>query len=78
MLRFKIGVHEFFHHQHKIPDRWNHCAVNWNYGTLAGLEGRPQALMTMSPKLKTILMLRPLKQALILIAGTQVMLEKAY
>jgi hypothetical protein len=58
----------------------NH-AIYWKFGTLAGLRSRPQAQMTMSPIQKTFLMLRPLERALtcvILIAGTQVMLRKAY
>jgi hypothetical protein len=48
---------------------------------LAGLGCRPQAQMTMGPKQKTFLGLRPSEGALtcsILIAGTQVMLRKAY
>jgi hypothetical protein len=48
---------------------------------LSGLASRPQAPMTMGPKQKTFLVLRPFEGALtcsILIAGTQVMLRKAY
>jgi hypothetical protein len=47
----------------------------------AGLGSRPQAQMTMGPILKTFLVLIPFEGALtcsILIAGTQVMLRKAY
>jgi hypothetical protein len=58
----------------------NH-ALYWKFGTLAGLESRPQAQMTMGPIQKTFLVLRPFEGALtcsILIAGTQVMLRKAY
>jgi hypothetical protein len=53
----------------------NH-ALYWKFGTLAGL-----AQMTMCPIQKTILVLTPFEGALtcsILIAGTQVMLRKAY
>jgi hypothetical protein len=52
-----------------------------NFGTLAGLGSRPQAQMTMSLKLKMILLLRPFKRAIIcpiLIVGTRVMLVKVY
>jgi hypothetical protein len=48
---------------------------------LARFESRPQAQMTMCPIHKKILMLIPFKGALtcsILVAGTQVMLRKAY
>jgi hypothetical protein len=58
----------------------NH-AQYWKFGTLAGLGSRPQAQMTMGPIQKTFLVLRLFKGALtcsILIAGTQVMLRKAY
>jgi hypothetical protein len=58
----------------------NH-ALYWKFGTLAGLGSRPHAQMTMSPIQKTFLVLRPFEGALtcsILIAGTQVMLRKAY
>jgi hypothetical protein len=58
----------------------NH-ALYWKFGNLAGLRSRPQAQMTMSPIQKTFLVLRPFEGALtcsILIAGTQVMLRKAY
>jgi hypothetical protein len=58
----------------------NH-ALYWKFGTLAGLGSRPQAHMTMSPIQKTFLVLRSFAGALtcsILIAGTQVMLRKAY
>jgi hypothetical protein len=65
---------------------WNfwsieHHALYWKFGTLAGLGSRPQAQMTMGPIQKTFLVLRPSEGALtcsILIAGTQVMLRKAY
>jgi hypothetical protein len=66
---------------------WNFWSIEhnhtlyWKFGTLAGLGSRPQAQMTMSPIQKTFLVLRPFKGALtcsILIAGTQVMLRKAY
>jgi hypothetical protein len=46
-----------------------------------GIGSRPQAQMTMSPIQKTFLVLRSFERALIcsiLIAGTQVMLRKAY
>jgi hypothetical protein len=58
----------------------NH-ALYWKFGTFAGLWSRPQAQMTMSPMQKTFLVLRPFEGALtcsILIAGTKVMLRKAY
>jgi hypothetical protein len=58
----------------------NH-ALYWKFGTLAGLGSRPQAQMTMDPIQKTFLVLGPFEGALtcsILIAGTQVMLRKAY
>jgi hypothetical protein len=58
----------------------NH-ALYWNFVTLAGLGSRPQAQMTMSPIQNTFLVLRTFDEALtcsILIAGTQVMLKKAY
>jgi hypothetical protein len=58
----------------------NH-ALYWKFGTLARLGSRPQAQMTMGPMKKTFLVLRPFERALtcsILIAGTQVMLRKAY
>jgi hypothetical protein len=58
----------------------NH-ALYWKFGTLAGLRSRPQAQMTIRPIHKTFLVLRPFEGALtcsILIAGTQVMLRKAY
>jgi hypothetical protein len=59
---------------------YNH-ALYWKFGTLARLGSRPQAQMTMGPIQKTFLVLRPFEWALtcsILIAGTQVMLRKAY
>jgi hypothetical protein len=59
---------------------YNH-ALYCKFGTLAGLGCRPQAQMTMGPIQKTLLVLRPFERALtcsILIAGTQVMLKKAY
>jgi hypothetical protein len=59
---------------------YNH-ALYWKFGTMTGLESRPQAHMAMRPKHKTFLVLRPFEGALtcsILIAGTQVMLRKAY
>jgi hypothetical protein len=59
---------------------YNH-ALYWKFGTLAGLGSRPQAQMTMGPIQKTFLVLRPFEGVLtcsILIAGTQVMLRKAY
>jgi hypothetical protein len=55
-------------------------ALYWKFGTLAGLESRPQAQMTMGP-IQKFLVLRPFERALtssILTAGTQVMLRKAY
>jgi hypothetical protein len=58
----------------------NH-ALYWKFGTLAGLESRPQAQMTMRPIHKTLLMLRPFEGALtctILIEWTQFNLRKAY
>jgi hypothetical protein len=58
----------------------NH-ALYWKFGTLAGLGSRPQAQMSMGPIHKTFLVLIPFEGALtcsILIAGTQVMLSKAY
>jgi hypothetical protein len=58
----------------------NH-ALYWQFRTLAGLGSRPQAQMTIGPIQKTFLVLRPFEGALtcsILIAGTQVMLRKAY
>jgi hypothetical protein len=56
-------------------------ALYWKFGTLAGLGSRPQAQMTMGPIQKSFLALKPFEGALtcsILIAGTQVMLRKAY
>jgi hypothetical protein len=58
----------------------NH-ALYWKFGTLAGLRSRPQVQMTMGPIQKTFLVLTPFEGALtcsILIAGTWVMLRKAY
>jgi hypothetical protein len=58
----------------------NH-ALYWKFGTLAGLGSRPQAQMTMGPIQKTFLVLRPFERAhtcLIMVAGTQVILRKAY
>jgi hypothetical protein len=58
----------------------NH-ALYWKFGTLAGLGSRPQVQKTMGPIQKTFLVLRPFEGAVtcsILIAGTQVMLRKAY
>jgi hypothetical protein len=69
------------------PSPWNfwskehNHALYWKFGTLAGLGSRPQAQMTMGLIQKTFLVLRPFEGALtcsILIAGTQVMLKKAY
>jgi hypothetical protein len=66
---------------------WNFWSIEHNhalyckFGTLAGLWSRPPAHMTMSLMHKTFLLLRPFKGALtcsILIAGTQVILRKAY
>jgi hypothetical protein len=59
---------------------YNH-ALYWKFGTFAGLGCRPQAQMTMSPIHQTFLVLRPIGGALtcsILIAGTKVMVRKAY
>jgi hypothetical protein len=58
----------------------NH-ALYWKFETLAGLRSRPQAQMTMVQIQKTFLVLRSFVGALtcpILIAGTQVMVRKAY
>jgi hypothetical protein len=66
---------------------WNFWSIEhnhaqyWKFGTLAGLGSGPQAQMTMDLIQKTFLVLRPFKGAVtcsILIAGTQVMLRKAY
>jgi hypothetical protein len=58
----------------------NH-ALYWKFGTLGRLGKRPQAHVSVGPIQKTFLGLRPFEGALtcsILIAGTQVMLRKAY
>jgi hypothetical protein len=58
----------------------NH-ALYWKFGTLAGLRSRPQVQMAMDLIHKTFLVLIPFEGALtcsILIAGTQVMVRKAY
>jgi hypothetical protein len=66
---------------------WNFCSIEynhalyWKFGTLVGLESRPQVKMAMRPLHKTFLVLIPFKGVLtysVLIAGTQVMLRKAY
>jgi hypothetical protein len=59
---------------------YNH-ALYWKFETLAGLGSRPQAQITMGSIQKTFLVLRPFEGALtcsILIAGTQIMVRKAY
>jgi hypothetical protein len=38
---------------------------SWNFGTLAGLESKPQVQMTIKFKFKTILALRPFQRVLI-------------
>jgi hypothetical protein len=58
----------------------NH-ALYWKFGTLAGLESRPQAQMTMSSVQNIFMVLRPFEGALtcsVLIAETKVMPRKAY
>jgi hypothetical protein len=71
-----------------LSSPWNfrskeyHHALYWKFGTLAGLGSRPQVQMIIgSIQKKTFLVLRPFEGALtcsILIAGTQVMLRKAF
>jgi hypothetical protein len=56
-------------------------ALYCNFGTLAGLESRAQAQMTICLKLETIFSLKPFQRAiicLILMAGTQDMQEMTY
>jgi hypothetical protein len=72
-LGFSSSPWNFWSNEH------NH-ALYWKFRTLAGLS-RPQAQMTMGPIQKTFLVLRPFKRALtcsILVAGTEVVLRKAY
>jgi hypothetical protein len=85
-------VKMIIYHQHSdsrvfSSSPWNFWSIEHNhalylkFGTLAGLRSRPHAQMTMGPIQKTFLVLRPFEGALtcsILIAGTQVMLRKAY
>jgi hypothetical protein len=60
-LSLEIVNLEFFYNHYEISERKSTHALYWKYGTLAGLESRPLAQLTMDSELITILALRPFK-----------------